>query len=148
MFCKNLSKCLNQKFKCKKYKRYIDIWNDCQNCSDFILVRNRTIKNKTNKQKQLEKNRFSIFTNDFTKCYYCHKQKLESEKFDLHEVYGGSNRTRSIKYGLVVPLCRICHSKEEIIKYLRIKLQKEFEKTHTRDEFIEITGKSYIKGDD
>lgn len=148
MYCKYLSKCLNRKFKCRKYKRHIDIWKDCQNCSDFIFARNRTIKNKTNKQRQLEKNRFSIFTNDFTKCYYCHKQKLESEKFDLHEVYGGSNRTRSIKYGLVVPLCRICHSNENIINKLRIQLQKEYEKEHTRNDFIEIIGKSYIKGDD
>ena len=64
---------------------------------------------------------------------------------DLHEVYGGSNRKRSIKNGLVVPLCRICHSNEEIIQYLRIKLQKEFEKTHSREDFIKLIGKSYIK---
>ena len=67
---------------------------------------------------------------------------------DLHEVYGGSNRKRSIKYGLVVPLCRICHGNEKIIQYLRIKIQKEFEDTRTREEFIKLIGKSYIKGDD
>lgn len=111
-------------------------------------MRNKPIKKKSDKQKQLEKNRYSIFTNDFTKCYYCHRKLKDDEKFDLHEVYGGSNRTRSIKNGLVVPLCRICHSSEEIIKYLRIKLQKEYEKTHSREEFIKIIGKSYIKGDD
>lgn len=151
MYCKNLLKRHRQTkivFFCKKNKRYIDYRVTCENCRDFILVRNRPIKKKSNKQNKLEKNRFSIFTNDFTKCYYCHKQKLENEKFDLHEVYGGSNRIRSIKYGLVVPLCRICHSNEDIINKLRIQLQKEYEKEHTRDEFIEIIGKSYIKGDD
>lgn len=147
------NKCKKLRIRQKRYNKYLyclinrqQITLDmCSKCFKFEPRANKPIINKTNKQKQLEKNRFSIFTNNFNKCYYCGK---ESKKLDLHEVYGGSNRTRSIKYGLVVPLCRICHSNEEIIKYLRIKLQKEFEKKHTRDEFIEITGKSYIKGDD
>lgn len=151
MYCKNLLKRHRQTkivFYCKKYKRYIDISLCNNNCLDFILVRNKAIKKKSDKQKQLEKNRYSIFTNDFTKCYYCHRKLKDDEKFDLHEVYGGSNRTRSIKNGLVVPLCRICHSNEDIINKLRIQLQKEYEKTYTREEFIKIIGKSYIKGDD
>ena len=141
MSCKYLSKALNGKIKCKYYKRYIDYNVDCKNCSNRNLVRNKPIKNKTNKQKRLEKNRYSIFTTNLNKCYYCGKEG----KMELHEVYGGSNRTRSIKNGLVVPLCRICHSNEEIIQYLRIKLQKEFEKTHSREEFIKLIGKNYIK---
>lgn len=74
-------------------------------------------------------------------CFYCKKQNC---RLDLHEVYGGSNRKRSIKNGLVVPLCRECHSNEQIINLLRIELQKEYEKTHSREEFIELIGKSYI----
>ena len=140
MSCKYLSKALNGKIKCKYYKRYIDYNVDCKNCLNRNLVRNKPIKNKTNKQKQLEKNRYSIFTTNLNKCYYCGKEG----KMDLHEVYGGSNRKRSIKNGLVVPLCRICHSNEEIIQYLRIKLQKEFEKTHSREDFIKLIGKSLI----
>ena len=147
MYCKNLLK-RQRKYKpyfyCKALRKEIILPCD-KSCSKLILVANKPIKKKSDKQKQLEKNRYSIFTNDFTKCYYCHRKLKDNEKFDLHEVYGGSNRTRSIKNGLVVPLCRICHSSEEIIKYLRIKLQKEYEKTHSREEFIKIIGKSYIK---
>lgn len=134
-------------FYCIKYKKEIAL-SYCNCCNNFEIKRNRPIKKKSDEQNKLERNRFSIFTNDFDRCYYCHRKKQETENFDLHEVYGGSNRTRSIKNGLVVPLCRICHSNEDIIKYLRIKLQKEFEKKHTREEFIKIIGKSYIKGDD
>lgn len=151
MYCKNLLKRQRQKktvFYCKKDKRYIDIFFHCQNCSDFVLVRNKPIKKVSNKRNKLEKNRFSIFTNNFNQCYYCKRKVKENEKLDLHEVYGGSNRLRSIRMGFVVPLCRNCHSNEKVINYLRILIQKEFEKTHTRQEFIEITGKSYIKGDD
>ena len=150
MYCKNLLK-RQRKYKpyfyCKSYKKEIILPCD-ENCSNFLFVRNKPIKKVSKKRNKLEKNRFSIFTDNFNQCYYCKKKAKENEKLDLHEVYGGSNRLRSIKNGLVVPLCRICHSNEKIIKYLRIKLQKEFEKTHTREEFIEITGKSYIKGDD
>ena len=145
MQCMYLSKTLNGKIRCRKYKRHISLLLACQNCSDFILKANKPIKKKTNRQQKLEKKRFSILTNDFNRCYYC---KKESEKLDIHEVYGGSNRTRSIKNGLVVPLCRFCHRNEKIINKLRIQVQKEFEKTHSREEFIKITNKSYIKGDD
>ena len=145
MNCKYLSKKLNGGFKCKKNNSNIISLLECKNCPELILKRNKPIRKVTNKQKQLEKNRFSIFTNDFNKCYYCKKPKKENEKLDLHEVYGGSNRTRSIKNGFVVPLCRMCHSNEEIISRLRIIIQKEYEKTHTRNEFIKIFSKSYIK---
>ena len=93
MYCKNLSKCLNGKLRCKINKQVITL-DCCKNCSNFILVTNKSINKVTNKQKQLEKNRYSIFTNNLNKCYYCGKHNI---KLDLHEVYGGSNRTRSIK---------------------------------------------------
>lgn len=140
--CKNLLK-RQHKYKpyfyCKVLKKEIILPCD-KNCSELNLVRNKPIKKVSRKQKQLEKNRFSIFTTNFNKCYYCGKEG----KMDLHEIYGGSNRKRSIENGFVVPLCRICHSNEKIIQYLRIKLQKEYEKNHSREEFIKIIGKSYL----
>lgn len=144
MYCKNLSKCLNGKLRCKIKKQVITL-DCCKNCLNFILVANKGINKVSKKQKQLNDNRISILTKDFDRCFYCKRLKYQNEKFDLHEVYGGSNRTRSIKMGFVVPLCRKCHSNEEIINKLRIKIQKEFEKNHTREEFINIIGKSYIK---
>ena len=144
MYCKYLSKCLNGKLKCKLSKQVITL-DKCKNCSKSIVVRNKGINKISNKQKKLNDNRFSIITNNFNQCYNCKRLKKENEKFDLHEVYGGSNRTRSIKMGFVIPLCRKCHSNEEIINKLRIKIQKEFEKKYSREEFIKIIGKSYIK---
>lgn len=140
MYCKYLSKSLNGKIRCKFNKTSIYI-TECKTCLNFEPKANKGINKKTSKLAKLENNRFSIFTNDFTKCYYCHKQC----KTDLHEVYGGSNRITSIKNGLVVPLCRQCHSNENIIMELKAKLQKEYEKNHTRTDFIKIIGKSYIK---
>ena len=105
MYCKNLSKKVNGKIKCKIKKQVITL-DKCKNCSDFNLVRNKPIKKVSNKRSKLEKNRFSIFTDNFNQCYYCKRKIKENEKLDLHEVYGGSNRLRSIKMGFVVPLCR------------------------------------------
>ena len=105
--------------------------------------RKTTIKNKSNKLAKKEKERFSILTKDLKKCYLC-----QNKKIDMHEIYKGCNRQISIKHGFCIPICRICHSKTEIDTdldlMLKIKCQKEYEKTHTREEFIEITGQSYI----
>ena len=75
-------------------------------------------------------------------CEFCRRY---SNKLDPHEVYGGSNRKRSIEHKFVKLLCRKCHDDKDIIKQLRIETQKEYEKTHTRQEFINLIGKSCIK---
>ena len=46
------------------------------------LKRNTPIKKRTAKQNKLEKERFSILTTDFTKCYICGKSKNE-----IHELF-------------------------------------------------------------
>lgn len=98
------------------------------------------IKKKSNKLAKLERQRDKDIIKS-GKCEYCGKY---SERLDPHEVYGGSNRKRSIKHKFVKLICPKCHKDEETIKQLRIDTQKEYEKTHTREEFIKIIGKSYL----
>jgi hypothetical protein len=98
------------------------------------------MKQKSNKLAKAERNRYSIYTDDFNHCYYCRKYVTT----DKHEVYGGANRLRSIKNGLVVPLCRTCHSNDEIISILKVECQKIYELNHTREEFIKLIGRNYI----
>lgn len=100
------------------------------------------IKKKSNKLAKLERQR----DKDIVKSGICECCGQYSKRLDPHEVYGGSNRKRSIKYKFVKLICPKCHSNEAIINQLRIDTQKEFEKEHTREEFIKIIGKSYIKG--
>lgn len=111
-----------------------------KNRSKTILKRNKPIKNRSVKQNKLERDRDKNLIKS-GKCEYCGKL---CGKLDPHEVYGGSNRKRSIKYGFVKLLCRQCHNNENIIRDLRKRTQKEYEKTHTREEFIQIVGKSYL----
>ena len=46
----------------------------------------------------------------------------------------------SMKYGLVIPVCRECHSKYDLNKELREKYQKEaqlrFEEIHSHEVFM------------
>ena len=101
------------------------------------------IKKKSNKLAKLEKNRFSIITDDLDKCYLC-----PDEKEDLHEIFAGSNRQKSMKYGLVIPVCRKCHDMIPKSKTLTKKLhevgQKAFKKYYKTENFVKIFGKNYL----
>lgn len=98
------------------------------------------IKKKNSKLAKLERQR----DKDLVKSGYCEYCGKYSKRLDPHEVYGGSNRKRSIKHKFIKLICPKCHSNESIINQLRIKTQIEFEKEHTREEFIELIGKSYL----
>ena len=100
------------------------------------------MKKKSNKLAKLERQR----DKGLVKSGICENCGKFSKRLDPHEIYGGSNRKRSIKHKFVKLLCRECHSNENIINQLKIDTQKEYEKTHTREEFIKLIGKSYIQG--
>lgn len=147
--------CINQKVRSKKYKKYFYCtlqkkeisFDKCKECSNKeyrkakpIKVSEVKIKKKSAKLAKLEKQRDKGIIKSGT-CDYCQR---EFKHLDSHEIYGGSNRKRSILNGFVKKLCRECHSNEEIVKQLRIDTQKEFEETHTREEFIALIGKSHL----
>ena len=98
------------------------------------------IKKKSSKLAKLERQR----DKELIKTGICECCGKVCKKLDPHEVYGGSNRKRSIKNKFIKLLCRECHSNEKVIAQLRIDTQKEYEETHTREEFIKLIGKSYL----
>lgn len=143
MYCKNCLVRHRQKrivFYCKTDKRYIDYKVDCENCSKTIFAINKPIKKVSAKRMKLEKERDKNLIKK-GKCEYCKKY---CDRLDPHEVYGGSNRTRSIKNGFVVLLCRECHQNEEILQELKKQYQAQYEYSHSRQEFIDLIGRSYL----
>lgn len=98
------------------------------------------IKKKSKKLSKLERKRDKDIVKEGI-CKFCGKY---SKRLDPHEIFGGSNRKRSIKNKFIKLLCRECHSNEKIINQLRIDTQKEYMKTHTEEEFIKLIGKSYL----
>ena len=132
-------------FYCRLNKKIINYTTECIKCVKNEPRKNKGINKKTSKQIKLEKSRYSIITDDLEHCYICRFQGKKVLRDDLHEVYGGANRKRSILNGLVVPLCRKHHQNEEILSELKVATQQKYEANHTRDEFIKLIGKSYIK---
>ncbi len=103
----------------------------------------RKLKQRTYKQAKKEKNRYSIFTDDLDTCIECGKSKQH-----LHEIFGGHNRSNSIKYGLVLPLCPTCHRKIHDNPYLIDKWHKKgqtkFNQVYPNLKFIDIFFRNYL----
>ena len=103
------------------------------------------MKVKSKKLAKLERDRFSVFTDDLKICYLCGKPKN-----DLHELLEGRNRINSIKFGYVIPVCRLCHSQiqnnTEFKNVWAKKAQEHFEENiGSRDEFLSIFRKNYLE---
>ena len=143
----------------KEYKNYIDrkksgFWSKNPVKSGQINknaqsltkkpIKNTKMHNKSKKLTKLERNRASVFTNDLERCYLCGKKKN-----DLHEIFGGRNRLNSIKYNLVLPLCRECHTQNQnnpaFNDYWHKQGQEYFEcNIGSREEFIAIFRRNYL----
>lgn len=83
------------------------------------------------------------------KCFLCGRYTPT----EIHHIFGGANRTHSERYGLTVHLCHYCHNEPpngvhfnaKRMRYLRQIGQLEFERYHTREEFMRIFGKNYLE---
>jgi len=90
--------------------------------------------------------RYSIL-NNLDRCYFCSRPRQA-----IHEVYFGSRRQTSIKNGFCVGLCAAhhnmsnnsVHKNREMDLQLKQLYQKEYEKNHTREDFINLIGQSYL----
>lgn len=146
-------KCINFRFRTKDYQKYIYCtkkkkkiqYEECEDCKYKEYKQVKELKKKSNKLKRLENNRFSIITDNLKICYIC-KQR---EKDDLNEVFEGSNRQMSMRYGLVIPVCRECHNKYDLDINLRSKYMKEaqiiFESTYSHELFMKEFKKNYLE---
>lgn len=100
------------------------------------------MKKKSSKLNKLERNRFSIITDNLDYCIICGKPKQ-----DLNEIFPGRNRQNSMKYGLVIPMCRPCHinytNNRELQLYWMKLAQELFNETY-EEEFINIFRRNYL----
>lgn len=124
---------------CRKKKQQIT-YDECKKCLEIEPRKYKSMKKKSDKLSKLERER----DKNIIKKGICQNCKQYSNRLDPHEVFGGSNRQRSIKYGFVKLICRKCHDNEEEIEKMRKETQQEYEKNHTREEFIQLIGKSYL----
>lgn len=136
---------------CKLLNKEIE-FSQCRGCEnkDYKPKKVYEIKQRTYKQAKAEAKRFSILTDDLGHCIICGKSPI-----NIHEIFFGSNRQTSIKWGLVIPLCTSEHHKgnaEGIHKDKDLDLiwkkqgQIAYMKHYNKnvDEFISIFGKNYL----
>lgn len=144
--------CKYLRIRTKKGNKYLycilkkEIITSCFGCDDVIYKEKKSIKSYSNKRKKLENKRFSIFTNDLSKCFVCGSKYGHIDK---HEVFGGTNRSNSMIFGFILPLCRVCHDKLTLNYETNLiwakKCQKYYEDNlGTRDDFISIFHRNYL----
>ena len=80
-------------------------------------------------------------------CYNCGSRVAP----EVHHIYAGTaNRSISDANGFWVYLCARCHRGKNGAQYsslgyrLKRECQEEFEKTHTREEFMKLIGRNYV----
>lgn len=143
--CVYLKQKIDRTIYCKKQNKCI-VFRECSGCEfkELKNIKQSSINVKKNKNiAKLERDRFSILTNDLTKCIIC-----ENKKEHLHEVFPGRNRSNSMKYGCVIPLCskhhREIHENIELTNYYKILAQQRFIETYPYLSFIEIFKRNYL----
>lgn len=88
------------------------------------------------------------------RCWLCGRNGA-ADPLDRHHIFGGANRGKSEKYGLVVYLCHsrchifgagAVHQNAEVMRELHEYGQKKFMEEHnaTADDFRELFGKNYL----
>lgn len=133
---------------CTLLKKEVDLYScKCENTEYKQykkLEAHTTMKKATYRRNKKEKQRFSIIYQDLTKCCVCGL----NQGIEINEVFEGSNRNNSMKYGMCNPMCdkhhKEFHNDREVSLYYKKMFQKKFEETHTREEFISIFKKNYL----
>lgn len=101
------------------------------------------MKNKTYKLAKLEKNRFSLFSDNENECFFCHS----TYKLTWHEIFRGRNRQNSMKYKLCLRMCLNCHElyqeNKEFNDYWHKLGQTAFEEHYPELDFISIFHRNY-----
>ena len=149
--CVYLKQKIDRTIYCKKQNKNI-IFKDCSNCEYKEYKRSAVncaehCRNHCRNKKitKLERERFSILTNNLNQCII---PECENKKEHLHEVFPGRNRSNSMKYGCVIPLCekhhREIHLNSLLSKHYKVLAQQRFIEVYPYLSFIEIFKRNYL----
>lgn len=88
-------------------------------------------------------NMWSIITDDLDVCYEC-QRKAE----DCHHIFEGPDKRWSQKYGLMIPMCHMCHmelhSNQEMNDWYKKLGQAVFQEKHPDIIFNHIFRRNYL----
>lgn len=110
---------------------------------------------KPEKKKKRKTHRRSIIQNKAEHyCFLCAllKDDYRQQRTEEHHVYMGINRQVSEANGFKVYLCLedhrtgkdAVHNNRAVSDLLKVMVQREYEKNHTREEFMKLTKRNHI----
>lgn len=147
-------KCKHLKIRSRKYVKYFycsyfkkEIDKDCSSCTHKEYKEQKTLKKVSKRLTALQKQRTSIIYHDMSKCAVC---GLKAHNIDINEIFMGRNRVNSMKYGLVMPLCRSCHTKYHNDRTMQLHYMKLAQKKYMEHynasmyDFINIFKRNYL----
>ena len=155
--CINLKQKLNHKLVCKRTNKEIDIkqCNNCiykeyKKCTKFKnncakgAIKNTKMHNQSAKLRKLERNRFSLFTDDYNHCIICGS----TYQLTWHEIFDDRNRPNSLRFGLCIRICLSCHktlqNDKNFNEIWHKKGQAMFVKTYPDLDFAKMFRKNYL----
>lgn len=111
-------------------------------------------KTPTKKKRKVHKK--SILHSKDGTCYLCiriHNDHRIHWTTHEHHIYGGPNRPISEAKGFKVHLCldhhefgpEAVHNNIDNLRLLQQDAQREYEKTHTRQQFMQLIGRNYLE---
>lgn len=120
--CKYLSKGFNNKLKCKYNKRHIISLDECKNCPNFILMRNKPIRKVSSKKKYVSKETYQkVYERDKGRCRLCGNNNIQLH----HIVYRSEDKSLIDEPTNCIMLCYKCHKLVHSNKHLwKPKLQE------------------------
>lgn len=114
---------------------------------------------KTPKKKKRIHHPPSIMHQEPGTCYLCVRLNgnyVQHKSLHKHHAYDGSgNRKVSEENGFWVKVCwrhhtygkEAAHEKIENLRLIQRDVQREYEKTHTRQQFMKLIGRNYLEDD-
>lgn len=114
---------------------------------------------KQTKKKKRTKHPPSVMHQEPGTCYLCvrlHGSYVQHRGLHKHHAFGGSNRAVSEENGLWVKICwqhhtygaESVHNNAGNMRLIQEDVQREYEKTHTRQQFVGLIGRNYIMEDE
>lgn len=107
------------------------------------------------KKKRRMRHPASILHQQDGTCYICVRKNNDCRihrDLETHHIFGGPNRRISEEYGFKVRLCSdhhrmgpdAVHRNMESMRLLQRDAQRQYEKKHSRRQFMDLIGRNYL----
>lgn len=123
-------------------------------CSDYPGLKFAKSKMGRKRKERRRKTHSILQDHEDKRCYLCMMMNGDHrvKQVEQHHIYPGKLRQISDQNGFTCNLCpkhhrtgkHAVHKDHNMLLLLQAICQEEYEKTHTREEFVSLTGKNYI----